>query len=57
MVWNVGLDVVREVEVILGCANDESHEDTKDGLVEGVGDGFHGHTASTIDRVRTMTAK
>lgn len=44
LVRNVCFDVVSEVEVVLRGTDDEGFEDTKDGLTDGVGDGFHGHS-------------
>jgi hypothetical protein len=43
LVRDVRIDVVREVKVVLGRADDKRLEDAKDGLAEGVCHGFHGH--------------
>jgi hypothetical protein len=46
LIWDIGLNIVGEIELVLRGANDEGLEDTKDGLTERVGDSFHRHATS-----------
>jgi hypothetical protein len=46
LVGDVGLDVIRQVEVALRGTDDESFEDPKYSLSEGVRNSFHSHSSS-----------
>lgn len=44
LIWNVGVYIIGEVEIVLRRADDQSLQNTKDRLTEGIGHRFHGHT-------------
>ncbi len=46
LIWNVGLDVIREVKTVLRSSHNEGLGDAKDNLTKRIRHGFHSHTTS-----------
>ena len=46
LIGDVGVDVVGEVHVAIGCADDQSFENSEDGLPEREGNLRHDHPTS-----------